>query len=73
MRRGEVVIRGGTVEYSVENCLADEFGGNWVSTLSRETVVVVAFGCGGGSVFPGYALGNNTCWLRRGERVEEEV
>lgn len=70
MLRGEIVVRGSAVEYSVENCLADEFGGNWVGTLSRETVVVVVGGCGGGGVFL-VALGNiNMCWLsRRGGRV----
>lgn len=72
MLRGEIVVRGSAVEYSIENCLADEFRGNWVGTLSRETVVVVVVvvGCGGGGVFF-VALGNiNMYWLRRrGGRV----
>lgn len=71
MLRGEIVVRGSAVEYSVENCLADEFGGNWVGTLSRETVVVVVVvGCGGGDVFFVALVNINMYWLRRrGGRV----
>lgn len=71
MLRGEIVVRGSAVEYSVENCLADEFGGNWVGTLSRETVVVVVVvGCGGGGVFFVALVNINMYWLRRrGGRV----
>lgn len=58
MRRGEVVVRRRSVEDSVENRLADEFGRDWVAALSCETVVVFVGGGDGGVGECG--LGN--CW-----------